>query len=265
MLDHKKLDEFSGFTNATMNLENPKLSFENLKLNDFTILVGENSSGKSFAQKIIWANTFALNSFINDYIQKTSLFSETSKEEFLEFLLSNTFDDFDFTGKIRFYAQDKILDVPYYILEYKLSNGKISDLFIDFPTNVKSATKPIYMSKQTRQFEFITQYLNTKSIMGIGLNTEEEIKEICELYKLYDVLAMEELVHKFPLVGKLLNSPLIPKEIMGDFDVKTIYYNKDRKAICYTDSSDKERNITTLGDGHQAMLIMLLGLVPDEV
>ena len=71
MLDHKKLDEFSGFTNATMNLENPKLSFENLKLNDFTILVGENSSGKSFAQKIIWANTFALNSFINDYIQKT--------------------------------------------------------------------------------------------------------------------------------------------------------------------------------------------------
>jgi len=261
MLDHQNIEQFSGFNKVRLDMTVPKMKVD-VEYQQLTLLCGTNGVGKSFSNKLTWAMVFAFNTIIVQNVHNIKLNEAFSDEDLLQFVLDNTFDDQDFSGKVRYYSTDKILDVPHYIIEFTLTDGKVSDLIIDMPTGAMPSGTPTYLSKETRQFAYLDRYVTMKDLLGVkDLATFEDLAKLCEHFRIYDLFAMEGIIEKFPKVSTILE--MVNKtspEMLEELDIVSIECEK--KGICYTNSDGAQKKVSTLGDGHQALLIMFIGATP---
>lgn len=261
MLDHKNLDQFAGFNKVKLNLTNPNMR-ATIDYKELSIMCGKNGIGKSFSNKLTWVNVFVMNLFLIEETMGVKLNENFTREETLQFVLDSTFEEPDFTGTIKYYSTDKIMDVPYFIIEYTLTDGKVSNLVVDHPENPKPSGLPVYMSKETRQFAYIDRYVVMKDLLNVDLQTFEGLEKIIEHFRIYDVFAMETLLQKLPKMPEVLKTVKSSSDMLDDLDIASIEYSTEKKALCYTDSHGALKKVTTLGDGHQAILIMMIGVVP---
>jgi len=258
---NKDLDQFSGFNKVKLSLTKPKMSFD-IEYKNLALICGTNGVGKSFSNKLTWLNIFTMNLFIVEETHGVKLNEDFTREETLQFVLDTTFEEQDFCGKVKYYYEDDLVGVPHYILEYTLEDGKVTELFVEYPTEAKASNAPTYLSKETRQFSYLDRYITMKGLLQANFETFPDLQKLCEHFRIYDIFASEQLLQKLPYVSAILASIANTSDMLEGLDIDSIQYNETKKGICYTDSSGVEKRITTLGDGHQALLIMMIGAVP---
>jgi len=255
-MDHKNLDVFTGFDKIKTNLTKPFNFKTDVDFNKLTILCGTNGVGKSFVNKLLWANSFYFNIMMMENFYGVKFNDKRSNEENLEFILNSTFDEQEFEGTVKLYSSDDITNVPHYYLEYTLVNGKVQDLDFDFPSKAQPSSPPVYLSKTTRDFDFLERYIKTKKMLGItNIETNEDLDKLVEWFKLYDIFGADQMIVKFSLIGDFVKKwKEINPDLVQELDVVNLFV-KDDKIYAEKTNGDIVRG-TTLGAGVQAMLIM---------
>ena len=254
--------EFTGFTEGDLNLTSPIPFQAKVEMRKLTIVTGMNDTGKSLYNKLMWATTFFFNLKIVEYV--TGLKEEKTDIEIFQYVLDNTFVDQDFNGSIQFSARDEVLKVAFYTVRYSLENGKITDLYIDFPEKTSPMGSIIYLSKEARDFSNIEKYLKIKKMIGVDtIDSWGSLEKLGEFNKLYDIIAIESLLEKLKDINPVLKmiKSMGGDELLGDVDLAGIEYNKDASEMFYVTSKEEKRRLSTLGAGTQSVILMLLSSV----
>lgn len=240
-----------------------------VKLNNFTInklslLVGMNGSGKTLTMILVWC----ISLIVCIYLSCKNI---AQCEAALQWIFDKSFEKNDFTGTVE-------VEYDHLELSFKMNNGKISDLLFVERDKIdpKSAGMPQFMSKNTRLFTDIIQYIKVKKLMGlkgtIDLNNAQDIEKLTEMYKLYDILFIEKMLLKlsnpFIKVSSVVNDNFL-KDTHKRID--TIFYDEKTSDILYTGvllGKDTQGNntetklnesVTILSAGEQSILNMFIG------
>ena len=241
------------------------------ELKNLQIFVGPNGSGKSFIQLVYWYLYLILG--VLTRLPPQALTVDNARA---------------FANKIAKYTFRKDVDITITFLneyneEYSVSIRKEGDdIDVQFELNegwlevFKGVSRqffkgvPIYLSRDVRQFTAIEAYLRIKSLVGINtddpdfwtkVENEEKLEKICEIYPLYDVIAMEKIILNFKRFnqGELKEEFNVMKSIDSSFanfipqrieiennTVIGVYDNGERKNLAYESA------------GMQALLIIAL-------
>jgi hypothetical protein len=231
------------------------LKFEDIEFNKLSLFVGANGTGKSFIMILVW---------ICNYIANIFLLTGKSMEDYekvLQFLFDKSFDNQDFTGKVKAVFENLLV-------EFEMDNGKVKNLTINYPDKtvlVEPMGVPIYMSTKTRLFSDVEQYFKFKKMMKIGdLTTldEETTKNLTGMYKIYDIVFMERMKIRisdpnFKINPEALKSfkETVNKEITNiTYDSNTCEFTvheiKDSKPISY--------RATSMSAGEQSWINMFI-------
>jgi len=240
--------------------------FKNLDMdfNSLIILVGHNGSGKSLILKLTWALSTILNNIIISDVHKIPVRDDI---KMAKFILDNTFTNQDITGDIHFEFECGST------LLIKMLKGDIIDCISTYNSNLQPTGQPQFMSTNIRLFTNIVAYLKFKKALGISNDmskfTEDELKKLCDMYRIYDIIYMELLFRKID--SGIISQPSLklgelPKlnEMINKFDgfnleiadITMDYANSD---IMYKDASNNVKSLTSLGNGHQSIINMFLG------
>jgi len=246
------------FTNCKFDLEDPVKLNVDMKFSQLTLTAGANGIGKSFLNKML----FSIQTFASSYLlEKThgiKLNEEFSTEDTLQWILDNTFTNQNFNGEIKFYNIEPITGAPWEHLTFVLTDGKVSELDLDFMKYTEAAM-PTYLSTATRQFTALENFVTIKSLLGIEqLETFDDINKLCEHFPLYDVFAIEKIIASFPKIEEIFKTLKNNGNELFD-ELPNITYIKVKNGKIMVDLDGKETNIITLGAGHQSLLIMFLG------
>jgi len=259
----EEIGEFSGFSEADYNLTKPMNLTAKMEMRALNLISGENNVGKSLTNKLLWASTFFMNLKI---IQKFNSLpdEEMSDEEILETILNNTFDDQTFEGNITYSSRDEIVKVAFYKLEYRLENGKVYDLVIDFPNKAKPMGPIIYLSKEARDFSNIEKYLKIKKLLNLQeIESWNSITALSDYFKIYDILAIESLLQKFNDAKNLINfiNQMPGGNELLDDELVDIKMDHEKSELYYIDKNKNQKRLSTLGAGTQSIILMLLSAV----
>lgn len=259
-----KISQFSGFTQAKLEITAPIALSTDLEFKRLSILAGMNNTGKSFLNKLTWAAATFLNMKIIEKITGLSDPDRTDEDVF-QFILDNIFSANDLTGAAEFNSRDEILKVAYFNLRFELKDGKLTWLKFNFPNDARPMGAIIYLSKDARDFTNIERYLKTKKMAGITeLKEWKDIETVCDMWKLYDVFAIESLLTKIEKADELLKTlknMSAAQELLNEFDVVSINYDKEQMKIEYENSKGQVKPISTMGLGSQSILNMLLSSI----
>jgi hypothetical protein len=184
-----------GITRATISLKseggfNP--NFVDMTINQINIYVGTNGSGKSF----ILRQTFILGFLGLSYHGALVLGQPIDMREFANFVLSKAYVDPDFTGVVNADFDNGAF------IEYKMEKGVVTSCVVN---NVTKETKPfphvVFLSAEMRTFDDISGYLRMrKRIVGPSkVLNDNQFKELCEEFKIYDVLYLERMINGAPI------------------------------------------------------------------
>jgi len=257
-----KILDFNGFTEGYLSLTSPFPFKAKVEMKQFTIMTGMNNTGKSFYNKIMWATTFFFNLKI---IEKSLNFKEEKSDiEMFQYILDNTFMEQNFNGEFQFSARDELLNVAFSTVRYTLENGKLTDLYFDFPKETKPMGSVIYLSKEARDFGNIENYLKIKKMLGVDeIDSWNNLEKLGEFNKLYDIIAIENLLEKLKNINPMLEmiKSLDDDELLGETDLVGIEYNKDTSEIFYITSKEEKKRLGALGAGTQSIILMLLSAV----
>jgi len=259
----EEIGEFSGFSEADYNLTEPMKLIAKMEMKALNVICGENNVGKSLTNKLLWASTFFMNLKITQSFNSLPK-EQMSDEEILELILNNTFDDQSFEGTINYSSRDEIVKVAFYKLEYRLENGKVCDLVIDFPNKAKPMGPIIYLSKEARDFSNIEKYLKIKKLLNIHeIESWDSITALSDFFKIYDILAIESLLQKFDNASEfitLINQMPGGNELLDD-DLVDIKLDHENSELYYIDKNKNQKRLSTLGAGTQSIILMLLSAV----
>ena len=223
-----------------------KLKVEKMELNAICILVGQNGTGKTLVLKLNWIMSTIINGFI--------LNRSVNYLPMAQSLFDNSFDDNDFTGSI--------------ISEYKNSSvsitidkGKIKNIDFIVDEEVDTPTPAYFMSKETRLFSDIIRYMKTKKMMGItgGIDkfTEQNVKDLCTLFKMYDITLIESMLYKLGSHYTIPDKLQLSLDSIFEFRLSIESLDITDTDIIYNTSKDK-KSLTTLGAGEQSLFNITL-------
>ena len=226
----------------------PKMDF-----NQLSIFVGKNGSGKSLIMKLNWCF-----SMIANYYASGKLFNLIIdyKKQF-QFIMDKSFDEQNFDGKIEVFFENANV-----VAEFK--EGKVTYVDFNSDESVTPNKFPVYMSVNTRLFSSFISYMQIKKTMGITntfqIFTEQELLKLTNIYKLYDLLFIEQML--IGMNGFTL-TPEMKKTFNEQFEMKVVI---DQILVDYDESELYALNLTTLekvkltrlSAGEQSILNMLL-------
>jgi hypothetical protein len=222
---------------------------------DLTIFVGQNGSGKSLVLIFTWL----MGTIVNIFLQSGK--SMTEYEKILQFFFDNSFDKNDFTGKMG--AGFENIEIS-----FEMDNGKVKNLdinILDPSIEILPSGMPVFMSKTTRLFDDLHKYLKMKKLLNIGdieLSNDTELKKLCEMYKIYDILFIERMIKMF----KDPNFKLNPKSI-GSFketlkkEIINVTYDEPNCNFLIHELKDGKTEIypaTIMSSGEQAWVNMFI-------
>lgn len=216
-----------------IDLKQPISMKSELTMNKLSVLVGANGVGKTLFLKLHWAMAM-IGAIIcqrpQEDLKKTA-----------QFVFDNTFTNNNFDGVI-------ILNFDVGNVMVKFESGKIADAKI---YELKPIPPPIFMSSGMRTFDSMVLYLHARK----GSKQEELLK----IYKLYDIFYVEKLISRCPI-----NLPERISKHLRQFDfpeIKTVNVNLDSCQFSIILENGEEKNLTTFGKGHQALLNMTIGQI----
>ena len=255
--------QFAGFTHVRMNLTQPlQLTDIDLEFRKLNLIVGKNGVGKSLMNKLNWVAVTFLSSKITEKIYNIQDSKPDTK--LLQFMMDNTFDDQNFHGTLEFYMRDELLKVSYYTLKFELDYGEVISLTCDFPPDVVPSAGATYLSTFVRDFSNIERYLKTKNLLGIGnLTSWEDIEKLCQMFKIYDILALEGIIPKFENAGETLTKlkEMGTMGLMDDFDLVDLEVDRQKGEIYYYDKGNTKHRVSALGAGEQSIIMMLVSVL----
>jgi recombinational DNA repair ATPase RecF len=241
------------------------LSMEFSSLNLFT---GANGSGKSFIIKFAWYTSYMLQL----YKVQLNINPKTSEDFFAEHASKLFGYVFDNSEEISGWIQIRDKERRKLAFALELKNGELNSFDVDIIdpkefllSNIQSVK---YASKETRTFEAYDRYKKIKKKFGLkSIATEEALDEICEFYKIYDVLWFESLPAKlidFQAALKkdnirtnfldLINNSNADNNLEG---VTTLGLENDEPVFIFEDGSTEA--IKKFSSGVQSMTMLLLG------
>jgi len=255
-----KVDTFSGFTEANIDITEPMKFNATMEMRNLTLMAGMNDTGKSLYNKLTWCATFFFN------IKLTEAFNNIAEEmpskELMQFILDKSFVEANFNGTIEFNYRDPLLKVKFYGISLKMVDGKVAELEWELSKNTEPMGQVTYLSTDVRDFANIQKYVKIKKMMGIDdINSFDQIEQLSEFYKIYDVFAIEFLLQKLENVNPMLKqmqSMTSSNDLIKDFGITSLEYDKEAAELSYIDDKGIKRNITTLGQGAQSILIMIM-------
>jgi predicted ATP-binding protein involved in virulence len=238
----------------TIELNQPfKLNIPEMQHRELMVLIGKNGTGKTFVLKLVWVVTMQL--YMKLIAKKIGV--PYNDKENLQFLMDHSFTDNNMDGKLKFmYGVGDIINIT-------MENGKVADVTYLLDENLTEGTMPIFMSKETRLFSDIVRYLKFRKTLGIdpGVLNEADTLKLLELYRIYDIMYMEQLLQNIEqnTTPKLIE--LFNKHMHGfdeHFILETL--RVDYKAgMIYIKQKDKpEEHIDKLGAGHQSLVNVIL-------
>jgi hypothetical protein len=198
-----------------------------MNIKELNILVGTNGSGKSFVLR----QTFILGLLGLTYHNALLAGASIDMSEFANFVLPRTYVEPDFTGLV----EGKFTNGA--LIEYRMDKGVVIECNV---ANITKDTKPFpgikFLSAEMRTFDDISGYLRMRKRIVPSLSKqlrEEEFKELCDEFKIYDVMQIEGMINACPITY----SPLIdfkaydiknpPKEIDVDLEVCDFFILKE--------------------------------------
>ena len=257
-----RIRQFAGFTHAHINLTVPVNMNADLDFKQLNLIVGKNGAGKSLINKLNWVAVTFFNSKI---VEKVHNLTESKTDvELLQFLMDNTFDQQDFTGELKFYVREELLKVIFYTFKFKIDGGKVSDISFDFPPDVLPSNGATYLSTFVRDFSNIELYLKTKNMLGIDKLTDwTDIEKLCQMFKLYDILAIEQVIPKIENAGKMLSQFKEAKSmgLLDDFDLVDMEVDRKKGELYYYGKDKVRTRLSTLGAGDQSIIMMIVSIL----
>lgn len=244
-------------TSLNLNITKP-VEFKDMTLetNMLTLLVGMNGTGKTLIMKFVWL----VNTHINMLLSSIAHGIPFDEIVNAQFLLDNTFTDNNITGiiKVAFQYGD--------VCSIEAEEGRVTAVKTSVDDEVVPGGVPVFMSKETRLFSDIVQYIKTKKILGLSSGmptTESDMKKLLEMYRIYDIIYIEQflmyietrtseaLLHKF-------NEQMKKGFEQFDIELTDIRVDYTKSDILYSDDKHTDRSVTSLGAGHQSVLNMFL-------
>lgn len=232
IIKHLNYDITSPVTFKSMDI-----NFRNLNL-----LTGPNGVGKSFIMASAWAlNSIAL-LMVKGGLPKPILI--LSAQDILNTTLRSPVSG--------------IMSIVYEnegLLTVHCNNGIVEDITtLDFEkiTDVAPIT---YMSAKLRLFENIDMFFNTQRLLKQTLGEEGVLIELVKYYPLYDISYCQSLDASLPIkIGPTT------RERLKEFEIPEFYsINRDDKGFYAEDEHHKVTYLSTLSNGHQSILNMMVG------
>ena len=241
------------FTHAKIDMTNPPMS-ANLSFEALTLLAGNNGVGKSFVNKLIWSCTFFQSLVQNSKLMGVTVLENKTDLEILQEVFDATFDDQNFQGRITLYSDGSFSSASELI--FSIDDGVIQNLSNKFDGSpVEMVGLPTYLSSNVRSFGAIEKYLTIRNLMKVKIQSLEDALKLKDVFRLYDIFAYETLLAKFNKINEILKNPLT-KEMLEGIDIES--FEVTENSINILDSKGIRTKATSLGGGHQAILVMLL-------
>jgi hypothetical protein len=169
------------------------MGVKDMQMNELSILVGTNGSGKSFVLRQTFILGFIGLTYHNSILAGTPL----DVTELANFVIPRTFIDPDFTGLVEGqFTNDAFI-------EYRMDKGVVIECHI---ANVDKDTKPFpgikFLSAEMRTFDDISSYLRMRKRIVPSMEkqlNELQFKELCDEFKIYDVMQIEGMINACPI------------------------------------------------------------------
>lgn len=230
-----------------------KMNHQNVTLNNLTLFLGANGSGKTFCL----VNVYALSSIIAVIIDTSIQKILPSPKQIAQYFYDNCFTDQNITGTIgATYTSGATIDVTF-------DKGKVVDISYNID-GLNAATPTRFMSKNLRTFDAIQQYLKIRKLVMQVNNTAGGplMEKMLEHYKMYDVTYIEGLLMKMPVFVEQDMKDAFKKFDIEE-DIISFAFDNDKNdfyaVIQESDGTTRNKYLTTYGAGHQSMINMMLG------
>lgn len=228
----------------SMKLEEPAIDFKDITMNQISIFIGANGTGKSLILQFTWAMSMITQMKIMADLKSVQI------REFSQFVMNTSFDN-NFTGTVSV-TYDSGATIKLDLKEGKCETPEF--------TNIESIDKdvptPIYMSTNVRTFDEIEKYLKIRFMYTKELSIDEStLIKMSSIYKLYDVLACEKRYNR------AISGTDIPNE-MGEQLVKNYDFKKKPIKIIYDENfyliyeDESREKLARMGKGHQSIVNM---------
>ena len=225
-----------------------------LKLKQMNVIIGENGSGKTLFNKLIWLTSVIKNYYILSHLDK----SDNNWKEELNYIIKDTIENL--TCEWYENKTDKLFEVFGYRVEIKIENSQLKDIKIDSTIYKEELlSSPIYISSNVRNFNTFKMFNNLKKNILNKKNIEsfEDIKKINQFgLKIHDILYLEQISEKMKGVSKIVTLPQV-KELLNIDDV---YYDEQvSEPVLVKD--EKTIPLSMASSGQQSIFMMLLSMI----
>lgn len=237
------MKDLGNIMKLSIHIDQPmKIDFD-MEFQKLCLLVGLNGSGKSMMLKLHWA----LETIAVSVIHAKKAEQALDTKEVAQYVMDNTFSDQNFNGSITAYFTNGTLEIV-------LDKGKIIRASHEIDPEVKDAGVPIFMSANLRKFSEIDKYLKLEKMIGV--------EKMTEMYRLYDVVFIQKMK------AKLANGYKAPKSFkdgMLKFDGMEKHefesFCIENDSVKFVDKSGIKRSLSSLSDGEQSLVNMVLANV----
>lgn len=231
-----KKEEPNQLEKLVLKITEPFKMDSEITFQQLTMLVGQNASGKSFMLKVAYA--------MGSIGQLRGMAPEPTSSA--QFVFDNTFTEQNFNGLFKAVYTKGSAAV-------ELKDGKVTKV------EVEGKTEPVvYMSSDMRLFSSMSVYLLLRK--AAGTDPLKFLEKMLKGYRLYDFAYVEGLLARMPIALEEKSKVYLKSmDFPGVDEIVSIDVNKDKCEFHLVLKNDKRVNIATLGNGHQAMLNMMLG------
>lgn len=229
----------------TMTILDGTINIKDIKLNKLNILVGKNSSGKSYINAHVFFSQYIL--FSNKLINVI--------EENITTIASQIFNN-PLDGVFEYIYDEKHLASFSCVFE----KGICKQFKINCNYDLYEFSSPIYMSTTFRTFTAIKMYLLQRQTLLNVMPLEQVLETLLKSIKLYDVLFIEMYIQKCPIV---FTTQIIEEfeRILDDNNIfkDAVEFNVDLTNNFYIEYKNGDKKyMDSFSTGVQSLVNMLL-------
>ena len=226
-----------------MNIEHPLKIEGEFEYRQLQIITGVNASGKTFLLKLTWAASLFMT-------LKLQAASDRPDEVKLQYILDNTFENNDLKGEVEVVYERASA-------KFELHEGGVTSLEVSIDENVTHAGggMPIFMSAKLRTFDNMKTYL--------ALSNLTNIEHVLKTYRLYDVIYMQVMAHRFNKPHPIQLSESVRETLRGfelfKSDIHAIRMTDETFLITEDEGGEEKDAAVVLSAGEQSILNMVIG------
>lgn len=246
------MKQLGNITYIKYELENPKFNCEIKDVNQLNIITGTNGSGKTLHLTLFWC----INTLVDAYF-RYKFKSEEAYRIMCENIFKYIFKDLELDGQITAKYED---DLEFNIV---FTEGIVMGVNVNHKDGLRVNSESVFLSKETRQFNFITRYFQIKEMLygkdpikfKDFYSPNSYLLKLLEMYRVHDILYMEKFISTF------ISKKGIPSDIsklIDNFEYKFMYYDSTDKVFYLEDEKGIKKNTESLSSGEQALLIMFM-------